>query len=188
MMKKNIQTNRGYTLLFAVLVSSILLSVGISILNISKKEFLIATSARDSSAAFYAADSGLECAIYADEVGSFTTETIENRTLACNVPYSIETVDIDNDPWIFVVHIKSGSTEAGATSALELAGKSCAVITVTKTMVSDGNGGERLQTIIDSRGYNTGWSPDSNPALALSKGTCSLLSAKRVERGLSYTY
>ncbi|MEK7106175.1 MAG: hypothetical protein AAB895_02345, partial [Patescibacteria group bacterium] len=54
----------GYTLLFAVLVTSLVLSIGISILNISKKEFLLATSAKDSSIAFYAADSGVECAAY----------------------------------------------------------------------------------------------------------------------------
>ena len=68
--KKN-NYKKGYTLLFSVLVSSLLLAVGISILNISKKEFLLATSARDSSSAFYAADSGIEYALYHDSLEDY---------------------------------------------------------------------------------------------------------------------
>jgi len=68
--KKN-NYKKGYTLLFSVLVSSLLLAVGISILNISKKEFLLATSARDSSSAFYAADSSIEYALYHDSLGDY---------------------------------------------------------------------------------------------------------------------
>ena len=56
--------NGGYTFLFAVLVSSLVLAIGIAILNVSKKEFLLATSARDSSSAFYASDGGIECSLY----------------------------------------------------------------------------------------------------------------------------
>lgn len=56
----------GFALLFAVLVSSLLLTIGLSILNISLKELAISTSSRQSIYAFYAADSGLEYAKYKD--------------------------------------------------------------------------------------------------------------------------
>lgn len=182
MMKKKVQKNSGYTLLFAVLVASVVLGIGISILNISKKEFLIATSARDSSAAFYAADTGVECAIYADGFGVFNTEEDTTSTFNCNVPYSFTTVTLNTpteDEGTFVFHIKSGSADSTQTSALALAGKSCATVTVTKVIV-DGN----LRTIIDSRGYNIGWDPGEDPSV----GTCDAASVKRVERGIRYVY
>jgi len=56
--------SNGYTLLFAVLVAALVLAIGISILNISKKEFILATSSRDSSQAFYSADAAIECGVY----------------------------------------------------------------------------------------------------------------------------
>jgi hypothetical protein len=54
----------GFAMLYAVLVSSLLLAIGISIFNISIKELNIATSERDSQISFYAADSAIECAMY----------------------------------------------------------------------------------------------------------------------------
>ena len=76
MMKNPLKSNKGYTLLFAVLVSSVVLSIGISILTISKKEFLLSASAKDSTSAFYAADTGIECAAYYDSNSSkFSTTT-----------------------------------------------------------------------------------------------------------------
>lgn len=185
MMIRQSQYNRGYTLLFAVLVSSVVLGIGISILNIAKKEFLIATSARDSSAAFYAADAGVECAIYADDpTGADAFNTREDNTGAfnCNLPYSFTEVDPGNptdDEGNFIFHIKSGSADTTQTTALALAGKSCAVVTVSKVLV-DG----QVRTIIDSRGYNIGWNPGENPNV----GTCDLPSPKRVERGIKYSY
>lgn len=177
--------NKGYTLLFAVLIASVALGIGISILNISKKELLISTSARDSSSAFYAADSGIECAIYADLWGSFdTAPTNTNPTLYCNVPHSFTTISPntpDATQGTFVFHMKSGSAEAydpaNPNSALKLAGQSCVVVTVEKLI--DGTG--KVRTTIKSRGYNTGWRPTGDGV-----GVCDLTSAKRVERGLSY--
>ena len=59
-------------MLFAVIVSSILISIGLSIFNISIKELTIATTAKDSVQAYYAADSARECAVFWDIVqGAF---------------------------------------------------------------------------------------------------------------------
>lgn len=58
--------NSGFAVLFAVLLASFLITLGISIFNISLKEILIATSARDSQVAYYIADSARECALYWD--------------------------------------------------------------------------------------------------------------------------
>src|SRR3989344_8483198 len=78
-MLKNIQNKKntkkaGFAVLFAVLLASFLITLGISIFNISLKEILIATSARDSQVAYYIADSARECALYWDiKQGVFPT-------------------------------------------------------------------------------------------------------------------
>lgn len=59
-------TTGGFTLFYSVLVSSLLLAIGLAILNITLKEFTLSSGARDSETAFYAADSALECALYWD--------------------------------------------------------------------------------------------------------------------------
>lgn len=130
MINKRIQLNRGYTLLFAVIVSSLVLSVGISILNISKKEFLLASGARESTTAFYAADSGLECAVYYD----FNKDSFSPN--GGNITCNNSNITIDK-------------TVPGTYKfELPLSGTSCAIVTVTKTST---------ETDIESRGYNLGW-------------------------------
>lgn len=57
---------RGFTLFYAVLTSSLLLAIGLAIFNITFKELVLSSGARESSNAFYAADTGLECALYWD--------------------------------------------------------------------------------------------------------------------------
>jgi hypothetical protein len=56
----------GFALLFSVLISSLLLTIGLSIFNIALKELAISTASRQSIHAFYAADSGREYAKYLD--------------------------------------------------------------------------------------------------------------------------
>ncbi len=65
MMKKhNIQ--RGFTLLLAALIASIVLALGASIFGIARKQVTLSSLGRDSQFAFYAADTGAECALYWD--------------------------------------------------------------------------------------------------------------------------
>lgn len=67
---------RGFTLLMAVLISSVLLSLGFAIFNIVSKELVLTSSGRESQFAFYAADSGIECALYWDyQHDAFSTST-----------------------------------------------------------------------------------------------------------------
>ncbi|MEK9175515.1 MAG: hypothetical protein AAB795_02875 [Patescibacteria group bacterium] len=72
---------KGVTLLLAVLVSSIALSVGIGIFSLLFSEIEISGSAKDSVIAFYAADSGLECALY--------WELLENKDTSISSPFSM---------------------------------------------------------------------------------------------------
>jgi len=61
MIKNNKQG--GYTLLFAVLTATLVMGVAIFIVNLSRKQHELAVSARNSIYSFYAADSGIECAV-----------------------------------------------------------------------------------------------------------------------------
>src|SRR3989344_192198 len=77
----------GFTLLYAVLVVSILVSVGLSIADVATREIVLASSGLHSQAAFYAADSGIECALYWDVKGvvgvsAFATTTAS--AIECN--------------------------------------------------------------------------------------------------------
>lgn len=56
----------GFALLVAVLISSVVLAVGLSMLNITLKQYIFSGIGRESEIAFYAADAGMECALYWD--------------------------------------------------------------------------------------------------------------------------
>ena len=62
---------KGFTLIFAVLVGSLIVAIGVAISNIALKELAISAISRESQIAFYAADSGAECAIYWDVQGPY---------------------------------------------------------------------------------------------------------------------
>lgn len=173
-MKYQIQklNNKGYTLLFAVLVSSIVLSIGISILTISKKEYLLASSARESTSAFYAADSGLECAEYfnygisnGDQFSTSTKENVGNSKVICNGSYP--EVSLNGDTFSFEYGMGNNS-------------KACAKVTVRKYRgpLSSASPTEVPKTTIISKGYNIGWNGT----------TCDEASSRRVERALNLTY
>lgn len=57
---------RGFVLLYAVMTSTIILAVGVSIISIALKQLSISTLSRESQYAFYAANTGAECALYWD--------------------------------------------------------------------------------------------------------------------------
>lgn len=62
-MKKN---NSGFAMLFTVLVISIILAIALGIADVTFKQTVLSSLARDSQLAFYQADSGVECGMYYD--------------------------------------------------------------------------------------------------------------------------
>src|SRR5688572_19750284 len=65
--KNRIKNNRGFVMLFAVTLSSLILSIAIGVATIALREIKFGTSARDSNDAFFAADTGIECALNYDK-------------------------------------------------------------------------------------------------------------------------
>lgn len=122
----------GFTLLLSVLIAGILLAIGIAIFNITIKELLISASVRDSQFAFYAADTGTECALYWDQVGgAFSTSS--PSTIICNET-TIE--NVGGQPY-----------GTASTFSFEVGGY-CSTVSVTKN-------DSHPRTLIESRGYNT---------------------------------
>jgi Tfp pilus assembly protein PilX len=68
------RTNQGFALLIAIVVATIVLTIGISIINTALREVILASTVRNSLSGFYTADSAVECALYWDNVrGRFGT-------------------------------------------------------------------------------------------------------------------
>jgi hypothetical protein len=78
-----LQLNKGVTLFIAVVIMSILLFISFAVVNIAIKSTTFATFGRDSQLAFYAADAGLDCAIYWDSKYEPSRFTIPGSSIDC---------------------------------------------------------------------------------------------------------
>jgi Tfp pilus assembly protein PilX len=141
--------NKGFTVLFAVIVSALVLAIGISIANITLKQIRISSLGRESQIAFYGADSGAECVMYYDLVGDiFATSSNSNptdTTINCfgeTVEVLFEPSDAFSDRATSTIVINNSGAEANL----------CATVEIGKY---DTNGDTYTdKTIILSRGYN----------------------------------
>ncbi|HEY4507444.1 MAG TPA: hypothetical protein VJJ47_00970 [Candidatus Paceibacterota bacterium] len=197
----------AFVLLYAVVVASMVLAVGISIISIATKQVAISGLGRESQYAFYAANTGTECALfwdlhgYLEEIagaaaGTYSRLSVFPSPLTSNgddsevpageiiggVPTGSLTVlcsgteimseDAAKGAWSTVAGEAGGEPYNATTFTVRLdpdvLSSACAVVTITKQLV----GLYELETVVDSRGYNT----------------CDENSFRRVERGLRYTY
>ena len=126
---------KGITLLIAVLTSSLLLAITLSIFSITIKELQISASSRESHKAFYAADAGIECALYWDFVkNAFATSTTE--VIRCNKQTFPNMGGVDGQSQ-FTIDFSGNDVPDPAS----------AEVTVNKN--------PDMSTVIEARGYNT---------------------------------
>lgn len=121
-------------------VTATLLVIATGIVSLSYKQSLISSYGRSSQYAFYAADTGMECALYWDinnPSGQSAFATSTGSVIECNKDDS----NSDNE-WVV-----GGSSVSTINRINFLPDPFCAIVTVTKN--DDGT------TQIDSRGYNT---------------------------------
>lgn len=167
---------RGMTLFIAIVVMGILLFISFAVVNITVKGSLFATLGRDSQYAFYAAEAGVECALYWDskptDGSAFATST--SGTITC----ANQTISTGTQNPITGTSTASsfigGGGDANQTSKFGLTFtngnnpvNSCAIVTVRKYYE-----GSVLKTYIKSRGYNS----------------CGISDSRRLERGIEVTY
>lgn len=74
---------RGYALLFALLAITLALSVGLSVFSLVYKEVLLSQLGRQSTLAFYAADTGIECGLYWGFQGYFDPTRTNPAAITC---------------------------------------------------------------------------------------------------------
>ncbi len=132
--KEKEKEEKGFVLLFVALLSAVILAVGLEGADIAYREINFSTSARAANEAFFAADTGIECALYNDrsDIDSFKAGSTEVKCLNILIPFQT------TNPWTFTL------------SGLGESGNSCANVTVEKIS------GPPKQTIIISKGYSTG--------------------------------
>lgn len=166
---KQSHDKKGFVILIAVLVASLLISLGAFIANIAVKELTLSTSGRDSSLAFYAADAAIECALYQDlHVQQYATSSSATgpATTLCNSTSTPVTVN-------GTLSNASRGVSQFSISFPQATGNDpnfspFATVRITKNDI----GGPGDETIIESRGYNVMSTSTSN----------------RVERALEVTY
>ncbi len=133
MLTINKMKNEGFTLLISIMVMGTLLLIASGVVSLAFKQSLISSSGRESQNAFYAADTGMECAIYWDiknSSGQSAFATTTGSQIVCN-----------NQTMIV-----GGSSQSVFTFNLSPE-PYCAIVKVTKNADNT--------TLIESKGYNT---------------------------------
>ena len=161
---------RGFALLTAVIIMSLMLTFGLSIGSLAYKQLILSSGAVASQYAFYAADSVLECGLYADQQqGTFTYPDVNpgaapvNFTCEGNAPLVGQTEVLWSGPpdskWRLKYRFSIDS------------GKHCGDLIVYKPAAGTG------PTTIYAQGYDTSCTTVNN----CDTGTCN---ARVTSRGL----
>lgn len=154
-MKDQSVKRKGMTLLLAVLVLSIVMAVGLTLLNFIVKQFNITTSARDSVNAVYAADTGIECALLWDirghEAGFYGARVFPTSTsLTIGTDQGINCLNVDITRAAFPWSVTQAASAATTTFELDFPNiNACTIVQVAKYQASG-----RENTTVFSRGYN----------------------------------
>lgn len=165
-MKNNQSLKEGFVILIAVMVSTLVISIGAFIASIALKELALSASGRESQIAFYAADSALECALYQDlrvQAFSATLTAPGPSFVYCDGrTFNIDVQDGDStsaQTYFDISFLVEGRTDETSPYAR---------IKVTKENIGTIND----KTIIEAQGYNI----------------LSSTSTQRVERALQVVY
>ena len=135
------KNQRGFTLLLATLVASTVLAIGSAIYTLAAKEVRLSSLGRDSQFAFYAADTGAECALFWDVRYSY---------FATTSPATVIPPDPRCDTQEINATGRTGFYPQTMIFRFEPGGR-CVDVTVAKTQDSTT---QAIKTIIHADGYN----------------------------------
>jgi hypothetical protein len=128
---------RAFTLLMSVLISSVLLALGFEIYNLASKEVILSSAGRESQFAFFAADTGVECALWADTtLDAFATSSPLTEITCGTAPSLLTRVQNGTD------YVSTFTFTSGAGNSAQ-----CVDVRVTR--------GDPKRTVIESFGHNT---------------------------------
>jgi len=134
----HLNTSRGFTLLLSVLIGSVLLALGYAIFNIVSKDIILSSSGRDSQFAFYAADSGIECALYWDYQGNAFATSSALTEVSCGASSATLTRVYEGATYVTTLSFPLGGSLTDP----------CTTVEVSKVP-------DPVRTIVVASGYNT---------------------------------
>lgn len=155
---RKIQQNQGFALLFSVVVISVVVITTLAVSSLVRRGLELTTIGERSMEAFYAADAGLECALYWDIHERGRNMFPRNNSGVIGDIECLGSGAVRNKSAINV-----GSRRIYSFDIRQSGGNVCATVEVE----IDG-----LNTIARSRGYNT----------------CNSRDPERIERGLHAEY
>lgn len=127
-----LQQQKGFVILFTILISTIILMIGLGIFSIATRETALSSTAREAQYAFYASDAGVECSLYAYSKNLLSTGGGYIPNCGVFSQINITGIGSSSNPFVFDILV-------------DPVGKTCAHVTV----VDNGNS----QHVI-SQGYN----------------------------------
>lgn len=189
---------KGFTLLFSVLIIAIVLAVSAGISRVVSSEIFLSNVGRQSQMAFYAANAGVECAIYWDTVhdengydeddpSPFATSTGSGDN---DVDDACNSRDIDIGGWSSCVAGLTGNEASSPCTssdnkragknrfAVDFSNGSCVEVTVIKRENYTDPSFPVIETFIHADGYNTG---------TVSGSSCTTSSSRVLQRSLEVT-
>lgn len=136
--KQHIQqgSDRGFTILIAAIISSIVITIGVSVVGFVKHQLVLTGISEQSELAMSAADAGIECLSYWEGKGRFDLSTTTSSISCLGQTYSATGGGSFSDS-------RSWTTDAGTAV--------CTKMTLTKTA-----SGDTVSTTLVSSGYNVG--------------------------------
>lgn len=163
--KKHDKYSRGFALLISVIFMSVMLSFGLALASLSYKQQVLSGSTIQSHYAFYAADTALECALYADQQQNLfaypTPEPASAPSMLCDnaSPLSAEILSYTASQWVVSSRLSLNNDEQ------------CADVTIYKPAPGVGT------TYLFSQGYDVSCDTLSSPG-----------ATRFVSRGLNARY
>jgi hypothetical protein len=142
----------GYTLLFAVLISTLILGIAVFISGIARKQYILSSTALDSMYSLYAADSGIECVAASGVPSSTAPVAINCNSQPVTPSYTVSTPGLYPDQDSSAPNVSESTFNFGfyppSPPSVPLTG--CAVIKIDTYKETSGG----YHAIIVSRGYN----------------------------------
>lgn len=188
-------TQSGYILFFAMIVSSIVLSLLLAISLVAFRQSIFTREVRESTKAFYAADMALDCLTPLDNRGDFgidSTSVLSTGPLTlCDGLTPIQPrVEQTTPPTTLFSYGSDGDL---FNTLLPVGTSICARAEVTKFIPRNdipptNPGGVVYETNITTWGYNVSCAEYHQHVFNVSQGTSSAVQTRLVERSLNYTY
>jgi len=163
-MVHNKKQSTGFALLMSLIVVSVVVSIGLVVLDLTLKQLRLSTNSKDSETAFHAANAAMECARYwrndkSDEVISGSNLAINcfGETIAPITAVDINTKNGDGDAYKYSFAVTWGTAPTQRCSEVDLLALNSAIddITTVESMPVVIPGYPDLEKVCESGGRCT---------------------------------